>query len=192
MVVRQPRRKNTESDDWSEFNGVQMPVEEFVALDDAEESDLEYYDGATWEKGVVDANHGDIVGRLAWHFENHRLAHGGRFGPERRVRLAPRVYRKPDLAYYAPGTASGNDELPTLAIEVRSPDETMAHQRRKCRMFREHGVLVCWLIDPISRTVEVFEGDRDSERLPADGVLSTEHLPGFELPVAELFAALDR
>jgi len=192
MVVRQPRRKHTTSDDWSEFDGVTMPVEAYLDLDDAEETDLEYYDGAAWEKGVVDRRHGVLVGEMDYHFGGHARGYGGEYGPERRVRLAPNVYRKPDTAYYSAGTPAGDNDIPTLVVEVRSPDETMANQRRKCLMFREHGVLVCWLIDPVSRTVEVFEGERAGERLPADGVLETSHLPGFSLAITELFAALDR
>ena len=44
MVIRQPTRAR-ESDDWSEFYGVPMAVEEFLELDDSEETDLEYADG---------------------------------------------------------------------------------------------------------------------------------------------------
>jgi Uma2 family endonuclease len=67
-------------------------------------------------------------------------------------------------------------------------DETMASQRAKCRWFRAHGVDVCWLIDPASRTVEVFEGNRDGVR--ADGVLESAFLPGLRIPLDELFSGL--
>jgi hypothetical protein len=43
-------------------------------------------------------------------------------------------------------------------------------------------VPVCWVVDPISRTVEVFEGDIDAEPMPPDGVLWPEVRPGFESP----------
>lgn len=106
------------------------------------------------------------------------------------MRLPSGNYRKPDYAYWLPGVHDGDDSLPSLAVEVRPPGETMASQRRKCREYREAGVLVCWLIDPIARVVEVFEGDVDAEPLPADGVLRSEQIPGFEVGVRELFAAL--
>jgi len=191
MVIRQPQRLR-DSDDWSEYNGVPMPVEEFLHIDNTEESDLEYFDGAAWVKGLVDRKHRVLIGTFDFHFGLYQREHGGEYGPEGRVRLAPNVYRKPDTAYYVAGTDASNDSLPTVAVEVRSPDETMASQRRKCRMFREHGVPVCWLVDPVSRTVEVFEEGRDGERLPSDGVLETALLPGFWLRLEELFGALDR
>jgi Uma2 family endonuclease len=67
----------------------------------------------------------------------------------------------------------------------------MAAQRRKCREYREAGVLVCWLIDPIARVAQVLDDDIGAEPLPAGGALSTKHLPGLEIPLKELFAVLD-
>lgn len=55
MVLRSPTSRTTrKSDDWSEFCGAAMSVEEFLALDDAEETDLEYIDGVITAKAVVD------------------------------------------------------------------------------------------------------------------------------------------
>ncbi|MGH2633517.1 MAG: Uma2 family endonuclease, partial [Tepidiformaceae bacterium] len=81
---------------------------------------------------------------------------------------------------------------PTLAVEVRSPDETMDAQRTKGRFYRAHGVDVAWLIDPESRTVELFDEAHDGQTLPSDSALESSYLPGFSLPLAELFAVLDR
>lgn len=82
--------------------------------------------------------------------------------------------------------------MPTVAVEVRSPDESMASQRAKCRLYRQSGVPVVWLVDPRTRTVEIFEDDRDGTVLRIGDTLTTPHLPGFSLPLAELFAVLDR
>ena len=191
MTIRQPKPSERLDDDWSEYNGRPMTEEEFVALDDAEETDLEYYDGAAWEKGLVDRNHRILAGEFAYHFGLLRRAIGGEQGPEGRVRLTTGRRAKPDAAYWLPGIPSGNDSIPTVAVEVRSPDQTMASQRRKCRMYREAGVPVCWLVDPISRTAEVFEAELDGEPLPADGVLRSDVLPGFEISLADLWKAID-
>ncbi len=101
-------------------------------------------------------------------------------------------YRLPDNAYWVAGRDSGSDSTPSVAIEVRSKDQSIRGLRDKCRAFRRNGVDVCWLIDPHARTVEVFEGDRDAEQLAADGTLETVIMPGFSLPLADLFAVLDR
>jgi Uma2 family endonuclease len=169
-----------------------MTEAEYLALDDAEETDLEYVDGVAVEKGVVDRNHRAIAGQIDGWFWQYWREHGGEFGPEGRVRLPAGNRRKPDAAYFVAGTHAGDDAIPTIAVEVRSPGDTMAAQRRKCREYREAGVLACWLIDPISRTDEVFEDDLDGEPLPVDGAITSRHLPGFELPLADLFAVLER
>jgi Uma2 family endonuclease len=192
MAIRQPhRRRQRYDDDWSEFHGRSMTEDEFRALDDADETDLEYYDGAAWRKGLVDRSHRALAGKLAYYFQLLVNASGGAQGPEGRVRLPGGRDLKPDAAYWLPGVPSGNDSLPTIAVEIRSPDQSMASQRRKCRMYRDGGVPVVWLIDPISRTAEVFEGDADGEPVPVDGVLRSEGVPGLEIPIAELWAALD-
>lgn len=97
----------------------------------------------------------------------------------------------PVAACRAPGKPQGDDRRalpPTLAIEVRSPDETMDEQRAKCRLMRAGGVDVCWLFDPATRTVEAFEGDADG--LPHDPATppTSAHLPGFALDVSTPWA----
>jgi Uma2 family endonuclease len=64
----------------------------------------------------------------------------------------------------------------------------MASQRAKCRWFRNYGVDVCWIIDPESRTVEVFEGARDG--MIIEGILESVFLPGLRIPVESLFGGL--
>ena len=196
MAIRQPtapphKRAYPDSDDWSEFHGKAMSVEDFLALDDAEGTDLEYVDGIVIGKAVADRNHRNLVGRTDGYFFVYQQTHGGEYGPEGRVRLNTRRYRKPDTAFFAAGTPRGDEVTPTLAIEVWSPGETMRSQRDKCRMWREHGIAAVWLFDPRSRTGEVFDEQHDGEVFRAPHVLTTPHLPGFELPLAELFAVLD-
>ena len=196
MAIRQPaapqrKRAYPDSDDWSEFHGVAMSVEEFLALDDAEGTDLEYVDGIVIGKAVADRNHRNLVGVITGRFWQRTLEHGGEQGPEGRVRLTTRRYRKPDAAYYGPDVPKGDEVSPTVAVEVWSPGVTMNSQRAKCRMWREHGIPVVWLFDPRTRTAEVFDADHDGAVFGAPHVLTTAHLPGFALPLAELFAVLD-
>ncbi len=168
-----------------------MTEAEFLALPE-EKPYLEFVDGVVTQKTMADAAHGRLVGRLDLEFGLYERANGGDYGPERRVRMPPGNYQIPDTAYFAPGARSGNDSLPTVAVEVRSRDETMRAQREKCRRYRASGVPVYWLIDPVGRTVEVFEGDVDAEPVAHDGALETAMMPGFSLTVRDLFAVLDR
>ena len=86
----------------------------------------------------------------------------------------------------------GSDEaIPTVAVEVWSAGETMASQRAKCRMFLEAGVKSCWLINPKTRTVEVFEAGVDGRVLRGDAMVESAFLPGFSVPLSELFAVIE-
>ena len=67
----------------------------------------------------------------------------------------------------------------------------MRELREKSRYYRSHGVDAVWLIDPEGRTAEVFEAGCEGVLLPGDGALEAAALPGFSLPLSELFAVLD-
>ena len=169
-----------------------MSEEEYLALPE-EKPYLEYVDGVVLQKPMPDDLHRRIIHFLSYILYGYQLKAGGDGGPEGRIRLPDGSgFRLPDNAYWAHGRYSGADSVPSVVIEVRSPDQTLAELRRKCRAFRANGVDVCWLIDPYARTVEVFEGDRDADQLPADGALETSVMPGFSVPLSELFAVLDR
>lgn len=175
----------------SKYHGVRMTEEEYLSLPE-EKPYLEYVDGMVLQKPMPNANHADLVGELQYHLVAYRKARGGRTGPERRVRLRDAAsYRLPDTAFWVPGIPSGNDTVPTLAIEVRSPDQTKTELRAKCRAYRSGGVQVCWLFDPADRTVEVFEGRRDGEAIPPHGQLESTVLPGFSVDLDDLFSVLD-
>ena len=189
MAIRPPRTPVIER---SPYHGRRMSEAEYRALPE-EQPYLEYIDGSVVQKAMANANHGRTVARVDFEFGLYVQRNGGDYGPERRVYLAALGhYRVPDTAYWAEGQPSGDDSVPALVVEVRSPGELMDAQRAKCRAFRQNGVDVCWLIDPETRTVEVFEGDRDGVPLASGGALTSVHLPDFVLPLAELWAVLDR
>jgi Uma2 family endonuclease len=194
MAIHPPRKRTLpkpRQPGVSKYHGVRMTEEEYLSLPE-EKPYLEYVDGVVLQKPVVNRKHRRIVGRLDALFDAFVRSYGGDYGPEGRVQLRSGGFRLPDTAYWAPGRPTDDDSLPTLAVEVRSPDQTMTELRGKCRQFRTSGVDVCWLIDPEARVAEVFEGPRDAERLPRHGTLESAFLPGFSLPVDELFSVLDR
>jgi len=167
-----------------------MSEAEFLSLPE-EKPYLEYVDGVVLQKPIPTREHRKLVEELVYRIGRYRREHGGSAGPEGRVRLPDGSgYRIPDAAYWAPGRDDSDDSVPSVAIEVRSPGQSLVELRRKCRSLRQNGVDVCWLIDPTTRSVEVFEGGRDGE--PRDrGALETPVMPGFSPPLEELFAVLD-
>ncbi len=81
---------------------------------------------------------------------------------------------------------------PDLAIEILSPGQTVGELSRKLRSAIRRGVRLGWLIDEARRNVHVFHPTRKPQVLRGGDVLSGEDvLPGFALPVAELFGWVD-
>ena len=85
---------------------------------------------------------------------------------------------------------------PLLVVEILSPSNTRRQVEEKLEEYRSIGVPECWLVSFPARTVEVL-------RLLGDGVevlgvygmgdlLRSEALPGFELPIADIFGPLLR
>lgn len=168
---------------------MRMTPEQYLALPE-EKPYLEYVDGVVLQKPMPQEEHAELIFRLSIRLGSWMEAHGGRAGPEARARLGDLPnYRLPDLSYWKPGIPRGNEAPPTLAVEVRSKDQTLAELQRKCEFLRASGVEACWLIDPSTRTAQVFEGRARKGR--AADVLRAECLPGFELSLGDLFAVLD-
>lgn len=193
MAIRQPKTERPpRRPKWqSRYHGVRMTPEQYLALPE-EKPYLEYVDGMVLQKPMPTFDHGALVIRLGYFLTLWVMEHRGGVGADVRTKLGELPnYRLPDVSFFAPESDTSRDALPTLAVEVRSPDQTMAELRRKCRFFRENGTAACWLIDPQSRTAEIFEGERDGERLNSNGALETSSMPGFSLPLGELFAVLD-
>ncbi len=173
-----------------------VTVAQYLALPE-EPPYFEYLDGEVIEKAMPNRDQGVIAEELALHLGPYRRRVGGISGPELRVVFedaGQTAYRLPDYAYWAPGKPQGGPAVmlpPTLAVEIRSPDEAVARLREKCRYYRAHGVAVAWLIDPVARRVEVFDGARDGLVVHGEASLESPSLPGFRLALADLFAVLD-
>ncbi len=79
--------------------------------------------------------------------------------------------------------------VPDLAAEVLSKSNTPAEMKRKRREYFEAGVTLVWIIDPKTRTANVYAAPEEPTFIDCDGVLSGgDVLPGFTLALAELFA----
>lgn len=192
MAIRQPpqsRIKPPTRPKWqSKYHGVRMTPEEYLALPE-EKPYLEYVDGVVLQKPMPTTEHAKLALEVGTFLRLWTREHGGSAGVEARSRLGDLPsYRLPDVSLWAPGVPSSGEAIPSLAVEIRSKDQTMNELREKCRVFRRSGVEACWLIDPVARTAEVFEGDRDG--MVVD-VLKAECIPGFELGLVELFAVVE-
>lgn len=108
----------------------------------------------------------------------------------------PPTVRAPDVAFVAAeripaeGGATGYARLaPDLAVEVVSPSSRMSRLYAKVFDYLDAGTRLVWLVDPSNRTVTVFHGDGETRLLRvADELEGADVLPGFRLPLAEIFA----
>jgi len=101
--------------------------------------------------------------------------------------------RQPDISYYADASRPIVEkgavyQMPDLAIEIKSPDDSYKKLREKADYYLEHGTKVVWLIYPEKRWVEVltladFHIARAGEILDGGDLL-----PGFSMKVDDIFA----
>jgi Uma2 family endonuclease len=126
---------------------------------------------------------------------------GIRTGEDGPFRLLTGLVRKPDVAFVSwdrlPGRqipdAPVPDVVPDLAVEVLSESNTPAEMDRKRDEYFRAGVRLVWEIDPRARTVRVYTAvDQFQDLTAADNLTGGSVLPGFTLPLADLFAELDR
>lgn len=141
----------------------------------------------------------ELLLSLAAFVKRHRL--GEVTGPDGTLRLIPGLVRIPDIAFIARGRLPKRGEprspipdlAPDLVVEVLSKGNSKAELKRKLREYFEAGVRLAWLVDPKARTVVVHTSAKASKKLAVGSTLEGgEVLPGFALPLAELFECLDR
>ncbi len=79
--------------------------------------------------------------------------------------------------------------VPDLAVEVLSAGNTKSEMERKLDEYFAAGVKLVWFVDPSSQSITVYE-DRHQQHVLfiGDTLVGGTVLPGFELPVEELFA----
>ncbi len=112
------------------------------------------------------------------------------------TRRDPDTVRGADVLYvsnerYAARTRRSGylDVAPELVAEILSPWDKPADLRRKVAEYFEAGVLLVWVLDPQSRTVRVHRALLEVLELSETDTLGGgDVLPGFAVPVADLFA----
>jgi Uma2 family endonuclease len=98
------------------------------------------------------------------------------------------VYASADVVAVQTDETTLLEGVPTLVVEILSPNDTQAQIAEKRRTYLKAGVPLVWVVDADTRTVTVYRpGEQPelfnvSQRLP-----EYSPMPGFAPPVAELF-----
>ncbi len=139
----------------------------------------------------------ELVKLLGLYLNEHPL--GILAGSDGPMRLMPGLVRLPDVSFISweqlPGRAIPLDPIadlpPDLAVEILSKSNTEKEMSRKRREYFFAGTRLVWLVDKDKRTVEVFTAPDQSVLLSEEQTLDGGNvLPGFTLPVKQIFAGL--
>jgi Uma2 family endonuclease len=142
-----------------------------------------------------------ILGQFDRYLEAHDI--GMIYTPDVVMHILPGIGRAPDVSFLSWASLPGgkppprSDKVPAvvpdLAVEVLSANNTKAEMARKRDEYFRGGVRLVWEIDPRQRTVRVYTAaDQFRDLTAADTLTGDPVLPGFTLPLAQLFAELDR
>ena len=174
-----------------------MTADEFAALPEGPPY-FQLVEGELFFMASPTRLHQDIVGNLFFAIKAHL-----RVDPVRgRVYMAPSDVKldegnvfEPDIYFVSQERAciltdEGVTGAPDLIVEVLSPSTLRLDREKKRAVYFQSGVREIWFVLPDRQRVEVHLPDsEDAARTLSIGqTLATEILPGWSVPVAELFA----
>jgi len=170
-----------------------ISVEEFDRLVEPDELRYELDEGeliTLTRPGVV---HGRIERRLIVSLQMYLDTRpiGEVFGSNVLFVLGPSTKRAPDVSVVLRSIDPAKEiqGAPELAIEILSRSNSSRTMRRKISPYFAAGCRLVWLVNPETRTVEVWMNPESSARVlhESDTLEASAILPGFAIPVARLF-----
>jgi Uma2 family endonuclease len=162
---------------------------------------VELIDGTLVEKPMGFAE-SMVAAKVIFHLSKYVVENGEPgvvTGADGTIRVLAKFVRIPDVAYTSwermPNRrvpqAKVPEVVPNLCVEVLSEGNTVAEMARKLKEYFVAGVDLVWFIDPDERQVRVFTSPDDVKTLGVkDTLTGGTVLPGFAVPVVELFAGL--
>lgn len=79
------------------------------------------------------------------------------------------------------------ENIPDIVVEVRSKIDRSGRVRRKIGQYLRAGVREVWMVEPATRTVVIHRGEAAPQTLTESDSLATDIIPGFSMPVADVF-----
>ncbi len=190
-MVAVMERPALEKEVWTEKRLMQLP-------DDGNVYELV---GGQLEMSQAGLEHGEIAARLFTPLRS--------FVVERKLGIVvaastgfwmkPGNARSPDIGFIARERLRGRrptkkffQGAPDLAVEVISPNDVWQKLNQKIAELFANGTRLAWAISPGDQTVLVYHSAQPDRILKAGDLLDGEDVvPGFSMPVADLFAEWD-
>ena len=170
-----------------------MTADELLAMpDDGMRHEL--VNGELITMSPAGGRHGRIIARIARSIGNYAAERGlGEIYHDTgfMLRRGPDTVRVPDVPFVRVERASDDDRFfpgcPDIAVEVMSPNDRYSEVREKVREYLEAGTPVVIVVDPAKQIAWSYTPEE--RRLTIDDALTAPAvLPGWELPLRELFA----
>lgn len=174
---------------------------ELYALPENEQKRMEIHDGVLVEMSGPGGIHGRIATKLGRFLDEYAEAHSlGIVTVETGYHPYNSRYTLllPDVAFISrerapdPFPEKFVPLMPDLAIEIRSPSDSLQELRDKAKVYLQHGAELVWIVLPAQFAVEIHRpqsaGRPSQETLKSGDTLSGDDiLPGFELELTRLF-----
>jgi Uma2 family endonuclease len=136
------------------------------------------------------------IGGQLWSWHEHYQS-GVAFDSSTGFKLPNGATRSPDAAWISQqrwDALSAKQQrgfvplCPDFVIELLSPTDDLGDTRKKLQEYVDNGARLGWLIDPETRTVEIYEPDEEVETLyNPDRVSGEPVLPGFVLDMQRIW-----
>jgi Uma2 family endonuclease len=155
---------------------------------------LELLEGKIIEKMPTEehgACAGNIYALLRTFLKENRI---GRATIEARHRSTndPNTVLLPDVSFRVTqeqrvqeGSINGS---PDLAVEVKSPTDSLKEIRAKVRYYLANGTRLVWVVLPQQKMIEVYSLEEEAVLTLTDMLTGGTILPNFSTPVSEIFA----
>jgi len=166
-----------------------MPDDDTVRIE-LDEGELITMPPAGEEHGFCGAT---ILAFVSEHVRKYRL--GRVYNSDTGFRLTATIVRAPDVAFVRKERVAEIRQgvfangAPDLAIEVFFSSDNVRQLMRKVKQYFAAGSHTVWIVYPERKEVNVLEASGTDRLLrEGDALTAPELLPGFSVPVAELFA----
>ena len=174
-----------------------MTAERYDALPREEGRNWELLDGELIEVSSATPRHNRILAQLTTllnAFANARQL--GAVLPETDLAVRKDSRLRPDFCFFSTKTWSKVDidrvpiaQTPEIAVEIISPSESATTIQRKVEAYLAWGIAEIWLIYPETKTL-MLHTSIGAQRFSEGALLTSAHVPGWQLQIAVLFEKL--